>query len=321
MKPDLQEYSDTVGIMLLPDELPDYNFVVDKPHVTLFYHSSIKGLPTDTQAKVENLIDAVFVDRWDKIEVRTTGIKEFGADTKCAVLTLESDDLKQLNAAIDEGMKELGLEEPKQFAYTPHMTIGYLESGEQLPEYKGDVSFTMNEVLLNYGDVQQTFLLDDEDDMDDEDEMKHLIDRALEFKVGDVDPSPLTTPQSQNPNARKLRQYWTRGKGGKLKIRWGTPGDHTRCTRHLSKYVTRPQAIRMCANYHKTITGMWPGDRRNKSDELDLDFKKELELLVKQYEDLSITSIEIKLMGAMLSDPEFLDILDTIEQDEERNDV
>jgi hypothetical protein len=37
-------------------------------------------------------------------------------------------------------------------------------------------------------------------------------------------------------NAEKLRRYWTRGKGA-LKIRWGTPGDWTRCVRQLSKYM------------------------------------------------------------------------------------
>lgn len=63
---------------------------------------------------------------------------------------------------------------------------------------------------------------------------------------------------------RALRRYWTTGAGGQIKIRWGTPGDWTRCVAHLSEYVGEGQAKRMCANYHHAMTGMWPGDKANK---------------------------------------------------------
>lgn len=58
-----------------------------------------------------------------------------------------------------------------------------------------------------------------------------------------------------------LHEYWARGKGA-LKIRWGTSGDFTRCVRHLRKYVTDPEGY--CAKMHHEMTGMWPGDKRNK---------------------------------------------------------
>lgn len=57
-----------------------------------------------------------------------------------------------------------------------------------------------------------------------------------------------------------LRRYWLYGPGA-LKIRWGTPGDFTRCVRNLREHVSDPQGT--CANLHKDATGMWPGDRRN----------------------------------------------------------
>ena len=62
-------------------------------------------------------------------------------------------------------------------------------------------------------------------------------------------------------NAEKLRRYWTVGKGG-LKIRWGTPGDWTRCVRNLQKYLG-PRAEGYCSLRHKEMNGVWPGDRRN----------------------------------------------------------
>lgn len=61
--------------------------------------------------------------------------------------------------------------------------------------------------------------------------------------------------------AARLRRYWTIGKGG-LKIRWNTPGDWTRCNRQLRKYMG-PRAKGYCANRHKEMTGVWPGDKRN----------------------------------------------------------
>lgn len=60
-----------------------------------------------------------------------------------------------------------------------------------------------------------------------------------------------------------LREYWTTGKGG-IKIRWNTPGDFTRCVRHLRKYVKDPEGY--CALRHKEMTGMYPGDKRNRKD-------------------------------------------------------
>jgi len=63
-------------------------------------------------------------------------------------------------------------------------------------------------------------------------------------------------------NAEELRKYWTRGKGG-AKIRWGTPGDWTRCVRNLRKYIG-PRSKGYCALRHKEMNGVWPGDRKNR---------------------------------------------------------
>lgn len=61
--------------------------------------------------------------------------------------------------------------------------------------------------------------------------------------------------------AERLRQYWLHGKGA-AKIRWGTPGDWTRCYRNLSKYMG-PRAKGYCQLMHGRATGTWAG-RNNK---------------------------------------------------------
>lgn len=58
-------------------------------------------------------------------------------------------------------------------------------------------------------------------------------------------------------DAERLRRYWLTGEGA-LKIRWGTPGDFTRCVRELSKYMPG-RAEGYCSNLHQRATGIRPG--------------------------------------------------------------
>lgn len=62
-------------------------------------------------------------------------------------------------------------------------------------------------------------------------------------------------------DAKQLRQYWLTG-GGALKIRWGTPGDFTRCVRHLDEYMPG-RAEGYCQLLHIAATGK-PAGRHNK---------------------------------------------------------
>jgi hypothetical protein len=54
--------------------------------------------------------------------------------------------------------------------------------------------------------------------------------------------------------AERLKRYWTTGKGGLTKIRWGTPGSWTRCQRHLRKYIG-PRAAGFCTNACQRVGG------------------------------------------------------------------
>lgn len=75
-------------------------------------------------------------------------------------------------------------------------------------------------------------------------------------------------------NAEQLRRYWTRGKGA-AKIRWGQPGDWSRCVSHLSKYMGA-RAKGYCQLRHKEALGFYTSthakkDRENSSlSELEL---------------------------------------------------
>jgi hypothetical protein len=67
--------------------------------------------------------------------------------------------------------------------------------------------------------------------------------------------------QANRGNAETLRRYWSTGKGA-AKIRWGTPGDWTRCNRALSKYMGA-RAKGYCQLLHKRNTGAFTGSRAN----------------------------------------------------------
>ena len=54
--------------------------------------------------------------------------------------------------------------------------------------------------------------------------------------------------------AENLKEYWTTGKGGLTKIRWGTPGSWRRCHRHLLKYLG-PRAAGFCTNLGSRMGG------------------------------------------------------------------
>lgn len=62
-------------------------------------------------------------------------------------------------------------------------------------------------------------------------------------------------------NAEELRHYWTHGAGG-AKIRWNTPGDWTRCVRHLEKFLG-PRAKGYCQLRHKEMDGVYTGSHLN----------------------------------------------------------
>jgi len=60
--------------------------------------------------------------------------------------------------------------------------------------------------------------------------------------------------RSKRGNAETLRRYWTSGAGA-AKIRWGAPGDWSRCVREVSKYMG-PRAKGYCQLRHIAATGM-----------------------------------------------------------------
>lgn len=64
-------------------------------------------------------------------------------------------------------------------------------------------------------------------------------------------------------NAEALRRSYVSGKTA-AKIRWGTPGDHTRCVKIAGKHMTPDQAHGYCNLRSKEATGHYSGEKESK---------------------------------------------------------
>ena len=64
---------------------------------------------------------------------------------------------------------------------------------------------------------------------------------------------------------QRLRTYWTKGAGA-AKIRWGSPGDLTRCHNQLAKYVPAQHLWSTCQNMHKEALGYWNPQSGRRAD-------------------------------------------------------
>lgn len=74
--------------------------------------------------------------------------------------------------------------------------------------------------------------------------------------MADSDPRDVGTSRGE----RQLKQYWGTGAGA-LKIRWGTPGDFTRCDLELARHIPSDRVRKgFCANLHHEVLGYWPGE-------------------------------------------------------------
>lgn len=72
-----------------------------------------------------------------------------------------------------------------------------------------------------------------------------------------------TGGQARHPaSTERLMFFWAHGKGA-LQIKWGTPGDHTRCVRLVQEAITKGgghplpdnEIHGLCTNLQKMATG------------------------------------------------------------------
>lgn len=137
--------------------------------------------------------------------------------------------------------------------------------------------------------------------------MSSIYEHLVNFWAGPYDSMVAAGGFDRNRGkAEELRRYWTRGAGG-AKIMWGTPGDWTRCVRHLSKYLG-PRAKGYCQLRHKEMTGVYTGSKFNPGNK-GTSFKKffsvedeiDSEVIEKSYLVASANAIKERFSGITAS--------------------
>lgn len=253
------DFTDGIMVAIYPDPAaadqvvdhisgPDATTPRDELHVTLAYLGKIgdPGIMTE-----EQVVDAVTraIEGQKPLDGIIGGIGMFpegdhGAPTYAPV------DIPGLSLLREQITHELHGAEDGGHGFTPHMTLGYdIGVIEPLPP----IPVSITEVRVVYGSSSRS------------------------IPLGNATPESKSSEGGADRNeggAEDLRHYWTNGAGA-VKIAWGTPGDFTRCVAFLSEHMTPEQAKGYCANRHKEVTGMWPGDKDNQTDgkEMKMDEK------------------------------------------------
>ena len=126
------------------------------------------------------------------------------------------------------------------------------------PDGLGEIEVDITEDLTD-DQIRDLFAAFNDEDWDEVDRLIDGFDANgvyTDSKAGGAD--------RNRGSAEQLRKYWTVGVGGQ-KIRWGSPGDWTRCVALVGKHLG-PRAKGYCALRHKEMNGYYPGDKKNKSD-------------------------------------------------------
>jgi hypothetical protein len=169
---------------------------------------------------------------------------------------------KMLKRGRNNSVEEFIMEEPLYEIYGAYEINGPKNNKNKTIVTYEDLEMDLDEI---YAEQDELFA----HDWEPEDDIVAIIIELADYLDIDNEPDAVAAAlvaegglDRNRGNAENLRRYWTVGKGA-LKIRWGTPGDWTRCYRHLAKYMG-PRAKGYCALRHKEVTGLWTGDKEHR---------------------------------------------------------
>jgi 2'-5' RNA ligase len=224
----------------------------DQLHVTLDYLGDADQIPDRARQQVIGEVMRAIAGlpplTVDAFAVSVFNPNNADRDT-CIVLSLSGDGLTDAKALVGAAVMHaqtgpVGFVTPEEHTpFLPHVTLAYTDDLTKVVEWAdrtGPVTFDRIRIAFG-GEVTDLPLTGSPEDS------------------GEVTPADLV-PVAAAAGDAKLRSYWLAGEGA-AKIRWGTPGDFTRCVRNLRGKVRDPEGL--CNDYHFEANGFYPGDRRN----------------------------------------------------------
>ena len=217
----------------------------DQLHVTMAYLGDAVDYDEDTRRNIIDAMRAVAAEvppfSADAFSVNVFNPTKEDVET-AIVLGVGGSELNSLHESVWHELQygDIGTEIAENHSpWVAHLTVNYTEDidVDEYVELTGPVKFSWLRVAFG----------------------GEIIDLPLEGS--DDDGEMVEKFQSRMPG--KLKRYWLSGPGA-AKIRWGTPGDFTRCVRLLKRHFPRATEG-LCANLHHEATGKWPGDRRGRT--------------------------------------------------------
>lgn len=195
-----------IGLMVPPDiaeQIADpEGESADDMHITLFYS---KGLTAEQNKKVEE----VFKHFWDQnpsLHVKLTKLDSFDPsessdNLKVIYAAVESPDIMEFHEFLMESLAEEGIKsnsEHKQ--YTPHVTIKYVEPGQEIDSSFEPVEFDITEYKFTPGKTENT---PDEKEAEIGFSLFDLTKNAQDIRIDDyrrMDESYRDQNQSEDPD-------------------------------------------------------------------------------------------------------------------------
>jgi len=128
-------------------------------HITLLYMGPADDVPADTREKVESIAKEV-ADRHGPIPLEVAGFGHFngGEDGVPVYAVVSGRGLSRLQAEMEEAVGEV-LPLPSEHGWVPHMTLGYVEEGQDLPDLPvldDPPKFEVDEVLVAWAGDRKT---------------------------------------------------------------------------------------------------------------------------------------------------------------------
>jgi 2'-5' RNA ligase len=211
-------------------------------HVTLAYLGEVDDYELPQIEAMHRAVRDVATTQIEPLTARVQGFGSFMAPDGMNPhwYSVDATDLAMLRTALVLSLEFEDVPPRVDHDFTPHMTVRYGGNPIAVVPPGGETEWKVDTLYLVVGG-----------------------ERAA-YRIGGAGEYVDAESPGEFADQNNLETYWKVGEGAR-KVRWGTPGDFTRCDKHLRDKVGPERSARICAQWHYDMNGFWPGDKKNMS--------------------------------------------------------
>lgn len=132
-------------------------------HLTLAYMGDVNSTPREGQDIVVRILNVLAYETVPfRFTIGGTGVFAHSETdgTHAFYASVDSPDLPSFRQKLIERLEDVGVSLPSLHGFTPHITLGYLQEGENPPSVNiPTVDFLLSVITLAWGDLRSNFLL------------------------------------------------------------------------------------------------------------------------------------------------------------------